>query len=352
MNNDDTTVYAEVDSIRKLARFMRGFYKHLCDVPRDTEISCYYASFMCRIAVGLRAQFGIDLCTLTFPVEPSPLPPSHPLSKVLPILEGAIKAHFDHLEAKSAAGAPTRDTAKLLPIHAMMQAAFIWKSYLLSLNTHPIYWESDSVFGLSCFQLLTTPDPADVVKMTIEISDEIEIKSAIRAMDWPPRHFIKFYSKNKDLLELKLRQIIPLPEEESEIDVVKMIARRNTMRRDHELNRAPRASGPEIAARAAGLRSLDAVMKAYQEMNRHDFCDAVAIAAKSVNLSQDNASMAMSLREWVLSDGDRRMPFPEWLASEGRQHISSLNREWVGSALREKINRNMSFHEWLTRPNR
>ncbi len=122
------------------------------------------------------------------------------------------------------------------------------------------------------------------------------------------------------------------------------------MRQAQALERAPRASSAEIAIRAAGLRSLNDVLGPHiEKMKREDFCDVVAKAIRLGNLSEDAASMAMNLREWVRSDGDRRMPFPEWLAGEGGKRMSLLTQQWVRWALGEgtATAKRTTFHEWL-----
>jgi hypothetical protein len=201
---------------------------------------------------------------------------------------------------------------------ARMQTLFIWKSYLLALNTFPASWETDAVCALRALRILTTVDSAKVINILREESKPDFIRNVVRDDDWPPRGFIDLYFKNRDLLEKKLFGGIPLTQ--SKIDAVEHV------------------------------RTGDDVMKAYKEMRREDFCDVVAAVVRARNLSEDDNSLVLHLREWVLSEADLRMSYPEWLAGEGRDRMVSLSNEWVHECLHGVVDRRMSFHKWLVSP--
>jgi hypothetical protein len=125
-------------------------------------------------------------------------------------------------------------------------------------------------------------------------------------------------------------------------DGVKREARENERRGRRALEQGPRASAEEMAARVANLRSIDQVHKAYNEMRRADFCDAVTAAVRAGNFSDHDATHALYAREWVSGGGAWRTSFPEWIAEEGRRHFLRLNDEWLKSG--EKYT---PFNDWL-----
>jgi hypothetical protein len=150
------------------------------------------------------------------------------------------------------------------------------------------------------------------------------------------------YLKHADLLADKLLGINSL--QQRDVEVVKDVAKRNWLRQRQELDRAPRVSAATLAVQAQRLRTIDDVMNAYNKMRREDFCDVVASVVRGGNLSHDAENMALYFREWVLSKADLQMvSFPEWLETDGRQRILSLNEEW----LRTCVDRHMSFNQWL-----
>ena len=138
------------------------------------------------------------------------------------------------------------------------------------------------------------------------------------------------------------------PVKQSEIDIVKQTARENTARLRQELERKPRASPEEIAQYAKQLTVLGGVARAYDMMRRDDFCDVVLAAFREGNLSEQQASQASYVREWVLSGADRLTSFPEWLATgEVLDRFAVLQREWLQAARQDAAINRMSFHEWL-----
>jgi hypothetical protein len=81
---------------------------------------------------------------------------------------------------------------------------------------------------------------------------------------------------------------------------------------------------------------------AYNRLRHSDFCDAVAEAVRRGNFSDDDATHAVYVREWVSSGAAWQTTFPEWLASAGRAHIMRLNSEWLRSG-----EKHLSFNDWL-----
>jgi hypothetical protein len=88
--------------------------------------------------------------------------------------------------------------------------------------------------------------------------------------------------------------------------------------------------------------------KVYEAMSREDFCDAVLTALRAGNLSDDEATLAVYAREWVLSGADRRAPFPDWMASgEVLNRLAVLQGEWLKAARQDAAVNRMSFNAWL-----
>jgi hypothetical protein len=96
--------------------------------------------------------------------------------------------------------------------------------------------------------------------------------------------------------------------------------------------------------------TVDAFMAGtvYEAMSREDFCDAVLTALRAGNLSDDEATLAVYAREWVLSGADRRTSFPEWMPTgEVLDRLAVLQREWLQAARQDTAVKRMSFNEWL-----
>jgi hypothetical protein len=129
---------------------------------------------------------------------------------------------------------------------------------------------------------------------------------------------------------------------ESDIEVIKRVGRENTARARQALERQTRATPAERHARVKRLRSSDDVHKAFSELRYADFSEVVAAAVLAGNFSDQDASHALHLRQWVRCGGAERTSFPEWMVSEGLEHFSKLNTEWLASGLTRT-----SFNEWL-----
>jgi hypothetical protein len=191
----------------QLNSHLTSIYEALYATRARPEDLAYYASFVCGVAVAIRETLTIDISTVMFIVEPPPLAEAHPLNKVLPVLDGTIETVLDLL-AKS-----KKDDGRQADANAMMQASFIWKSYLLALNTYPETWGTDAVCALSALRILTTADAAQVrnsVRNEVHVmrgNFSAAIRAAVHDSDWPPRGFLDLYRKHGDILERKCRAL-------------------------------------------------------------------------------------------------------------------------------------------------
>jgi hypothetical protein len=148
-----------------------------------------------------------------------------------------------------------------------------------------------------------------------------------------------YLRSNSDIQRFgRVANILPRFSEESVA-----VARKNTARRRQalELEKSPRARPAEVTKKATQF-TIDGIWSTYETMGRDDFCDVVIAALKAGNLSEEEASHAIYAREWVLSGGDQRLSFPDWLAAEGRERFALLDREW----LTKGVDPRMSFNEW------
>jgi hypothetical protein len=132
------------------------------------------------------------------------------------------------------------------------------------------------------------------------------------------------------------------PSRETAWEGIKREARENEQRRRRTLEQGPRATADEMTTRVASMRSIDQLIRAYNEMRHADFCDAVTAAVRAGNFSDRDTTHALYAREWVSSGGAWRTTLPEWIAAEGRQHFLRLNSEWLKSG--EKYT---PFNDWL-----
>jgi len=119
-------------------------------------------------------------------------------------------------------------------------------------------------------------------------------------------------------------------------------AMEETQRRRRALEKGPRATPEQLEEEVDRLRSVNRLQMAYNHLRHSDFCDAVAEAVRRGNFSDDDATHAVYVREWVSSGAAWQTTFPEWLASAGRAHIRRLNSEWLRSG-----EKHLSFNDWL-----
>lgn len=128
----------------------------------------------------------------------------------------------------------------------------------------------------------------------------------------------------------------------TDMDALKQVARENTARRREELERTPRIDRAQIA-RSAAQFTIGGAGSIYNESRRDDFCDVVLGALKTGRLSDQDSTQAVYLREWVVTGGDKRTSFPEWLMNEGLERKTFLDRQWLSSG-----EKRTSFEEWYT----
>jgi len=123
-----------------------------------------------------------------------------------------------------------------------------------------------------------------------------------------------------------------------------------TARHRQAIEQTSRASVAEIQMKAAQFspKELLGPASAYNTMRRDDFCDVILTALREGSLSEEDATLAVYMREWVLSGGDLRTPFPEWLASgEALDRLGVLQNEWIRAAFKDAAIKRMSFNQWL-----
>jgi hypothetical protein len=198
----------ERDNLPMLDGILETVYKNIYALRDSPELMAFYASSACGVAVTVRMIANVDMGTLVFPIETSPLPSSHPVMKVLPILDEAIEGTVKWLST-----AP-KDDPRMVDALTKMYACFMWKSYLLALNTQPAAWDKHAVCALSSFRMLTTADPVRVIKNLREdihgLTKEVftaGIRNSVKDADWPPRGYVDLYFKNHGLLERKCRAL-------------------------------------------------------------------------------------------------------------------------------------------------
>lgn len=141
------------------------------------EMVAHFARTMCALAVVLRSQTGIDLGTLTFPVQKSPLPPSHPVTVLVPLLDMIIENHLPWFAAHE-------DPDPALPDNlAKLVGAFVWKAYLLLLNTPSENWGTSAFCALKVLSILSTVNHDAVVDALVRGVKDETIRKHVRSED-------------------------------------------------------------------------------------------------------------------------------------------------------------------------
>jgi len=203
---------------QQLAVILKWVYESAFQpVQNDRDLVAVYASFASEVAIFVRTQTHVDICTLTSPLEIPPLAPlMRPLMTTLSPLEIVMLALetfiVDQLKTYATKGGDIhgRDheaKVRYLADNARMLAAFVWKGYLYALNTEPPNWGIDAVCALSALRILSTADPTKVVEILRDGSKAAIIRTNVCDGDWPPRGYIKLYFENRDLLAGKYRAI-------------------------------------------------------------------------------------------------------------------------------------------------
>lgn len=330
----------KANDIRQLMLMTELGYTEIQNAQKDAELLACYASFACQIAVSIRINTDIDICTLSSPIEKPPLPVTHPLMKAIRLLDSYIG---DCLKSIALFGEKNTREVKIERGAALMrlQTAAIWKSYLFTRNTEPKNWSEYSAHALSALKTLSEAKHALVMKFVREEPEDDPVRNSVRDIDWPPRAAIELYSQHTDLIEDKIVGGAAL--KKGDMETIKQVAHRNWLRERRALDQSPRATAKEITALASEINTVDDVKNAYNALSRGNFSDVVAAAVRANNLPQQDASFALHLREWVRCEADLRLSFPEWLESEGLERFLSLNRQWVTGG----ADPGMSFEQWL-----
>ena len=206
-----TKKYAEVarlysrDNVAMFDEILETIYESIYSRWNDPKVLEFYAVYTCEVAVLVRKQTGVDVCTLALPFEKPTLASSHPLVKALPLFELMIEDNLKYLAAAPDDLSHVDNDARMqiLAAEAKMRASFIWKGYLLALNTEPADWRTDAVCALSALRILCTADSTKVINIVRSRAVD-EIRNLVRDDDWPPRAFINLYVKHSDLIEGKL----------------------------------------------------------------------------------------------------------------------------------------------------
>ena len=143
-------------------------------------------------------------------------------------------------------------------------------------------------------------------------------------------------------------RLMSVPPKQSHTKPAEQPPPENPSRLRQALERAPKATPAEIARYATEF-TVDNVEKTYCAMRRDDFCKVVLTALRVGNLSDDESALAVYIREWVLTNADERLSFPEWFAAgEGLARKALLDREWLEASSRDAAINRMSFNEWYS----
>jgi hypothetical protein len=321
----------------QLSAILETAYKRLYSLKDDPEAVEYYARFACEIAVSIRDIVGIDIGAI-----PPQFAKSHSFNNALAALQGLIDDLLKGISTLS------KDDPRSVHSTTMMQAATIWRGYLLALTTPPPSWGIDAVCALSALAILATASPAQVINRLRD--DQAFVPSTrknVRDDDWPPRGCVNLILQNGPLLSAKTDENFGTLGKSllsrNELDAMKQTGREETARRRTAVEQRPRASLAEIGIKAAQYSPMhvgpDSI---YNTMRRDDFCDVVLTALRAGTLSETEATLAVYTREWVVSGSDLRTSFPEWLEAEGPQAMSSLSQEW----LRSEASQRTPFNDW------
>jgi hypothetical protein len=166
----------------------------LNEAQGDLEYILHFASFSCGMAVEVRNQTGIDICTLTFPKANPPLPASHPLLVALEPIDEMIEESLRKLDVKIT----PYDRDIVLAYYPRFYMALVWKSWLFERNTPLENWGSDVYYALKILRMLSTVSGKDIVEYIRTHPFDAAVREHVREDDWPPREFIKLYFDNRD----------------------------------------------------------------------------------------------------------------------------------------------------------
>jgi hypothetical protein len=174
----------------QLALLLVNAYETIKDFESDREVVARFAQAACMIGAECRVATGIDLFNLTFPYADPPLPPLHPLFRVLRFIDQSIKGHLNWLAGEAE---PQTRALSLAPLYGSLT----WKGYAIGLNTLPEQWGTDTLCALKILRILSTTGRETSI-LTARDALHPLIQENVRADDWPPREFMRIYFANQD----------------------------------------------------------------------------------------------------------------------------------------------------------
>lgn len=152
-----------------------------------------YAAAAFEIAIEIKRKTGVNICTLSFPMEKPPLAPTHPMMVSLACLDAIISSRFNELAGETQVRVEQFDTL------SKMEMGLVWKGYVLTLNTPPENWFSYNYASIGSLKILSKVSGADAIE-EIEERGFISV-NGVDPKDWPPPGFLKVYFVNRERLD-------------------------------------------------------------------------------------------------------------------------------------------------------
>jgi hypothetical protein len=204
MISDFTQLASKYDrnSLPQLIWALETIYENTSALQDDAPILALYANVTCEVAVYIRRHSGLDLrgvnTSLEFPIDRTLLnPDTDILVRALRVLEYLIRDGLDHLENGTKHLRKMDADTKLLQLlrEARMRAAFVWKGYLLALNTPPNLWGPIAKYSFSTLKILAVVSADAVIKAVRKDAISSILRHLVHDDDWPPRKYIDLYSE-------------------------------------------------------------------------------------------------------------------------------------------------------------
>jgi hypothetical protein len=189
-----------------LTSFMKKLYRSVHEARDQSEDLSYFASLVSVVAATFREN-GIDLASLAAQTESSSPAGVDTFTLAVRWLDEMIEKLMESI------GRAADNDPKIEDSLAMMQALFLWKTYLLAISVPPGGWADSEVSALSVLWILTNVESADIVKRVrnngfASFRFGADVCAAVEKADWPPGRFLALYSENRDLLDEKARAIL------------------------------------------------------------------------------------------------------------------------------------------------
>jgi hypothetical protein len=189
-----------------LTSFMKKLYRSVHEARDQSEDLSYFASLVCVVAVTFREN-GIDLASLAAQTESSSPAGADTFTLAVRWLDEMIEKLMESI------GRAADNDPKIEDSLAMMQALFLWKTYLLAISVPAGGWADGEVSALSVLWILTKVESADIVKRVrnngfASFRFSADVCAAVERAAWPPGRFLALYSENRDLLDEKARAIL------------------------------------------------------------------------------------------------------------------------------------------------